>query len=524
MEDAIMDEYVIEFSPAGKRTVASGSDTILDAAMACGVYINASCRGLGRCGKCKVTVTKGIVRTKEAVDENGVYVACRTYPLSDLKILVPEAWILPERQSVDRVEEVKNKPLLGKDACIAVDIGTTSVAAYLVDTLSNKPVGLASAINRQIVYGEDVVSRIEYAKKNGTAKLKSGIVETINDLIADLSKYRDSFSIRGLFAAGNTTMTYLFLDKDPQAIRKNLDLDEFRASYKADARALGLTIDGRVQTMPGISGYVGGDIVGDILTCGINKGTEISMLIDIGTNGEIAIGNKDWLAACSTSAGPAFEGGSIACGIRAGIGAIERVEIDDGVTRYSTVGNEKPIGICGSGLIDLVAALFSGGIIDHEGRFKGESKEYVVVPKEDSGSGKDIRITESDIENIILSKAALYAGAVTMTKIGIPFHELDKIYVAGDFGYHIDYENAVTIGLLPDLPKEKYQFIGNGSLKGALMAMTSEEKRKDAEKIAAKATYVDLSGNKAFSAEYMDALYLPHKDMTRFPSVDKRIR
>ena len=519
-----MDKYVIEFSPVGKKSVASGSDTILDAAMACGVYINASCRGLGKCGRCKVTVTKGIVRTKEAIDANGLYVACRTYPLSDLKILVPDARVLPEHQSVDRVEEVKNKPLLGKDASIVVDIGTTSVAAYLVDTLSNKPVGLASAINRQILYGEDVVSRIEYAKKNGTAKLKTEIVETINDLIADLSRYRDSFTIRGLYAAGNTTMTYLFLDKDPEAIRKNLDLDEFRASYRADTRSLGLTIDGRVQTMPGISGYIGGDIVADILTSGMNKGTEVSMLIDIGTNGEIVIGNKDWLAACSTSAGPAFEGGSVGCGIRAGIGAIERVEIKDGIVHYSTVGNEKPIGICGSGLIDLVAALFLEGIIDHEGRFMDKPKEYVVVPKEDSGSHKGIKITETDIENIILSKAALYAGAVTLTKIGIPFHELDKIYIAGDFGYHIDYENAVTIGLLPDLPKEKYHFIGNGSLKGALMALTSEEKRKDAETIAAKATYVDLSNNRLFSIEYMDALFLPHKDLTRFPSVDKRIR
>jgi len=518
-----MDKYVIEFSPVGKKTVASGSDTILDAAMACGVYINASCRGLGKCARCKVTVISGIVRTKEAIDENSLYVACRTYPLSDLKILIPDAQVLPEHQSVDRVEEVKNKPLLGKDASIVVDIGTTSVAAYLVDTLSNKPVGLASAINRQILYGEDVVSRIEYAKKNGTAKLKTEIIETINDLIADLSRYRDPFSIKGLYAAGNTTMTYLFLDKDTDAIRKNLDLDEFRASYRADARALGLTIDGWVQTMPGISGYVGGDIVGDILTSGMNKGTEVSMLIDIGTNGEIVIGNKDWLATCSTSAGPAFEGGSVGCGIRAGIGAIERVGIKDDVAHYSTVGNEKPIGICGSGLIDLVAALFLDGIIDHEGRFKKELKEYVVVPKEDSGSHKDIRITESDIENIILSKAALYAGAVTLTKIGIPFHELDKVYIAGDFGYHINCENAVIIGLLPDLPKEKYQFIGNGSLKGALMALTSEENRKEAEKIASKATYVDLSSNRSFSVEYMEALFLPHKDLRRFPSVDKKL-
>lgn len=515
-----MEKYVIEFSPSGRKALASGSDTIMDAAMSCGVYINASCRGLGRCGKCKVTVIKGIVRTKEPVDENGLYVACRTYPLSDLKVFAPDTSTLPEHQSVDRVEEVRNKPLLRKDASLAVDIGTTTVAAYLVDTLSHRPVGMASAINRQVIYGEDIISRIEYAKKHGNAKLKAEIVETINDLATDLSRYRDDYNIRGVYAAGNTTMTYLFLDKDPRVIRKNLDLDEYRTPYRADARALGLAVDGMVQTMPGISGYVGGDIVGDILTSGMNGSVDVSMLIDIGTNGEIVLGNKDWLTVCSTSAGPAFEGGSVSCGIKAGIGAIEKVCIKEGIAHYSTIGNEKPIGICGSGLIDLVAQLFLQGLLDHEGRFKGEKKEYTLVPKEDSGTGKDIAITENDIESILLSKAALYAGAVSLTKVGIPFHELERIYIAGDFGYHLDIENAITIGLLPDIPEERYQFIGNGSLKGALLALTSEEKKKEAEAIAAKATYVDLSGNKTFSAEYMDALYLPHKDMTRFPSVD----
>jgi len=281
--------------------------------------------------------------------------------------------------------------------------------------------------------------------------------------------------------------------------------------------------DGKVQTMPGISGYVGGDIVGDILTSGMNNSAGISMLIDIGTNGEIVLGNKDWLVTCSTSAGPAFEGGSVSCGIRAGIGAIERIEIKDGVLHYATIGNEKPIGICGSGLIDLVAQLFIHGLLNHEGRFTGESREYTVVPKEESGTGGDIVLTESDVENIILSKAALYAGAASLTKIGIPFHELENIYIAGDFGYHLNMENAIAIGLLPDIPEKGYRFIGNGSLKGALLALTDEEKRKEADRIAAKATYIDLSTDKGFGKEYMDALFLPHKDQTRFPNVEKKM-
>lgn len=517
-----MDEYIIEFVPEGKKATIRGSDTILDAALSCGVYLRSPCMGLGRCGKCKVAVVEGIVRTKEPVNDEGLYVACRTNPLSDLKVMVPEASRLPRHQIPDNACEIMNQPLLGKEAAMAVDVGTTTVAAYLVDSLSNKPVGMATALNRQIMYGEDIISRIEYAKKNGTGKLKAEIVETINNLAADLSRYRDDLEIKGLYAAGNTTMTYLFLDKDPGIIRKNLDLEEFRTQYRVEAKALGLTIQGKVSTMPGISGYVGGDIVGDILFSGMNRSSEVSMLIDIGTNGEIVIGNKDWLAACSTSAGPAFEGGSIGCGIRASAGAIEKIMIeDDGSADYATIGNEKPTGICGSGLIDLVAGLFLSGILDHAGRFTSSSKEYVVVPKEESATEKDITITESDIENIILTKAALYAGAVTLTKIGVPFSELRKIYVAGNFGYHLEYENAVAIGLLPDLPKERYEYIGNGSLKGALLAMTNEEKRKEAEKIASKATYVDLSSDKGFGLEYMDALFLPHKDTTRFPSVDK---
>ncbi len=520
-----MDKYIVEFSPEKKKAQITGSDTILDAAMSCGIYIQASCRGLGKCGKCRVAVTEGIVRTKEPVDEEGLYLACRTYPLSDLKVTVPESSKLPRHQIPDKVDEIKSEPLLGKTASMAVDLGTTSVAAYLVDPLSNKPVGTAIATNRQIIYGEDIISRIEYAKRNGTQKLKTEIAETINDLAADLARYREDVEIKNLYAAGNTTMTYLFLDKDPRIIRKNLDLDIFRTSYKVEAKALGLTIQGKVTTMPGISGYVGGDIVGDILSSGMNKASDVSMLIDVGTNGEIAIGNKDWLAACSTSAGPAFEGGSIGCGMRAAAGAIEKVMIsDDGSADYATIGNEKPIGICGSGLIDLVAGLFLAGMVDHEGRFASGMKEYVVVPKEDSGTGKDITITESDIENIILTKAALYAGAVTLTKIGVPFNELRKIYIAGGFGYHLSYENTVAIGLLPDLPSDRYEYIGNGSLKGALLALTNEEKRKEAEKIAAKGTYVDLSSDKAFSLEYMDALFLPHKDTTRFPTVEKKIR
>ncbi len=518
-----MDRYTVEFAPEGKKADISGSETILDAALSCGVYIRAPCRGLGKCGKCKVAVTKGIVRTKEPIDADGLYVACRTSPLSDLIVVVAEDSRLQKHQIPDKAGEIKNTPLMGKFASIAVDIGTTTVAAYLVDPVPNKPVGIATAINRQIIYGEDIISRIEYAKKNGTGKLKTGIVETINDLAAELSRHRDDLEIKGLYAAGNTTMTYLFLDKDPGIIRKNLDLEEFRNPYTVEAKALGLTIQGKATTMPGISGYVGGDIVGDILYSGMNKASEISMLIDIGTNGEIVIGNKDWLAACSTSAGPAFEGGNIGCGIRASLGAIEKVEIkDDCSIDYATIGNEKPTGICGSGLIDLVAGLFRSGIVDHAGRFSPDLNEFVVVPKEESATEKDIKITESDIENIILTKAALYAGAVTLTKIGVPFHELRKIHIAGNFGYHLDYENAVTIGLLPDLPEDRYEYIGNGSLKGAFLALTNEEKRKEAGRIASKATYVDLSSDAGFSREYMDALFLPHKDATRFPTADKK--
>jgi len=536
-------EYLIEFYPDNKRIKINEGKSILDASVALGIYLTSVCNGMGTCGKCRVIVEEGEVQsektdllTKKEREEN-YYLACKTYPLSDLKVIIPVESRLGTHQILEHAHGIEKDSLLGDEAGIAIDIGTTTIVAYLIDLSNNKIVDSASGYNKQMIHGEDILTRIHYTKKNGVEKLNRLLIETINGLIGKLMKDREGVKIKEIVAAANTTMTYLLLSKDPSIIIKNQDLEEFKIAYTADPEKLGIPCKGKLYTLPGIASYVGGDIVADIISSGMYTSEEVSMLIDVGTNGEIAMGNKDWLVACSTSAGPAFEGGEVGCGMRATTGAIERIRIKENYeVEYATIHNDKPRGICGSGFIDLIAELFLRGLVDHNGKFSDTSsdvstdrirdgeygKEFIVVSGDETATGKDIVITEKDIEGIMLSKAAIYAGASTLTKIGVGFENLEKIYVAGGFGYYLNVEKAIIMGLLPDLPEEKFEFIGNGSAKGAYMALIDEEKRKDAENIAKRTTYYDLSTAKDFSEEYMAALYLPHRDESLFPSVEKR--
>jgi uncharacterized 2Fe-2S/4Fe-4S cluster protein (DUF4445 family) len=533
-------EYLIEFYPDGKRIRICKGKSILDASVALGIYLTSVCNGSGTCGKCRVIVEEGDVRseetgllTKKERGEN-YYLACRTYPVSDLKVMIPQESRLGTHQILEHAHGIEKEPLAGKEVGIAVDLGTTTVVAYLVDLSNNKIVDSASAYNKQMIHGEDILTRINYAERHGVEKLNKLIVETVDGLIEKLTKDRNGIGIGEISVAGNTTMTYMLLNKNPGIIKKNLDLEEFKTAYLVDPKKLGIGCGGKLYSLPGIASYVGGDIVADIISSGMYKSEDVSMLIDVGTNGEIVMGNRDWLVACATSAGPAFEGGEVGCGMRATTGAIEEIKIrENHDVEYATIHNDKPRGICGSGFIDLIADLFLNRIIDHNGKFSvatdrirdGEyGSEFVVVYGGETATGKDIVITEKDIEGIMLSKAAIYAGASTLTKIGVSFENLERIYVAGGFGYYLDVEKAIVIGLLPDLPGKRFEFIGTGSAKGAYMALIDGGVRGKAEEIARKTTYYDLSTVKDFSEEYMAALYLPHRDEKLFPSVEKRFR
>ena len=280
--------------------------------------------------------------------------------------------------------------------------------------------------------------------------------------------------------------------------------------------------------MPGVASYVGGDIVADVLAAGMDTATELSMLIDAGTNGETVIGNRDFLICCACSAGPAFEGGGISSGMRAARGAVQRVELtEDGGLAWATIGGTPPQGICGSGLIDLLATMLRAGYVDRSARLRADAPlvragpaglEIVVVPAAATATGRDITVTNADLETLLRSKAAVYAGAALLARrLGVEMTDLQRVFVAGGFGTYLDVGNAIQIGFLPDVPVERVTFIGNGSVTGAKMALLSYEALRHAGDVAARMTYRELSVDEAFMDEYVSALFLPHTDCGRFP-------
>jgi uncharacterized 2Fe-2S/4Fe-4S cluster protein (DUF4445 family) len=427
---------------------------------------------------------------------------------------------------------------------LAVDIGTTTVVTELVDLADGSVVARASDYNRQLVCGEDVLSRITYAEEKGPERLRELVLGTVNDLIVQLCAARDdrrrfhsgicAEDIYAVAVGGNTTMVHLFLGLDPRNIRYAPYVPITNVPPVLPAGEVGLHAhpDAPVYCVPGRAGYVGGDITADVLLSGLHLRDELALLIDVGTNGEVVLGNNELMLACSTSAGPAFEGGEVSCGMRAMGGAIDSVAITDYEIKLTTIGNTTPRGICGSGLIDLIAQMFLRGHLDKKGRISsaaservrasGRGMEFVVHSEE---GRKDIAVTDDDIANVIRTKAAIYAGcAVLLQTLGKRFSDLDKVYIAGGFGNYIDIGNAQVIGLLPDLPKEKFVFLGNASLGGANLCLLSAAMRAEARGIYEAMTYVDLSSSNPFFDQYTSALFLPHTDLGQFPRVAKRMK
>jgi uncharacterized 2Fe-2S/4Fe-4S cluster protein (DUF4445 family) len=427
---------------------------------------------------------------------------------------------------------------------VVVDIGTTTICAQLLDLKAGKVLAMASDYNRQIRYGDDVITRIEYCrKKGGLEQLQKEVVGTVNDLIDTLLEEAGVLRerISHVAAAGNSTMTHILLGIDPKYLRESPYTPA--ANFLPPVRAihLGMNVGGHVHlyTFPMVASYVGGDIVSGILGSGVYQRSRISLYIDLGTNGEIVIGNCDWLVTASCSAGPAFEGGGIEHGMRAARGAIEQIQINPTTCEpmIITVGNARPRGICGSGLINIVAELLETGIIGQNGKFNPEARcssnrvrevegayEYVICWAQESQTGKDIVITEPDIDNLVRAKAAMYAGCkVLLESVGLTPDGIDEVIIAGAFGDYIDLDSAMTIGLLPELPAEKFVFIGNGSLLGARLVSFSNEMLDDGERIARMMTNFELSENVSFMDEYTAALFLPHTDVDAFPSVQERL-
>ncbi|MFN4218551.1 MAG: ASKHA domain-containing protein [Candidatus Bipolaricaulia bacterium] len=426
---------------------------------------------------------------------------------------------------------------------VAVDVGTSTVVAHLVDLNTGRTVDAEAMYNSQRAYGEEVTRRIIYAERGGLEQLQKTIVNDINNLIAALVA-RNNIALHDCLAvvcAGNTTMMHLLLGLDPSSIRRDPYVSCSTAPPPVRAAEVGIQINprGLLYCVPAIGGWVGGDVTAGILATGLYESDKTVMLIDVGTNGEIVIGRREdsscWMVTCSASAGPAFEGSGVKCGMKASRGAIERVQISpDGNVIYKTVGNVKPKGICGSGLIDLVAGLLEAGFIDRSGRLIPEASprirerdgilEFVVVPAQRSATEKDIVITQADIENLLRAKAAIYAGTLILLKsLNLEIADIDRVFLAGGFGNYLDREKAIMIGLIPDLPLEKIRFVGNTSIIGAKMALLSREAWEKCEEIAQSATYYDLISFPHYYEEFLAAKFLPHTELERFPSVQGRL-
>lgn len=440
-----------------------------------------------------------------------------------------------------RIINVQPGDTTARNYAIAMDIGTTTIYGQLLDLKSGRVLSQYGDFNGQISYGEDVISRIVYSEKpGGLEKLSTVVIGTVNHVIAQIVKASrvDPDEISTITLAGNTTMTQLLLKIDPRYIRRSPYVPASTMYPPIKAADLGMRLGDHVTALvyPEVSSYVGGDIVAGVMGSGMYRGEALTLYMDIGTNAEIVIGNREWLACAACSAGPAFEGGGIKLGMRATSGAIEDFSIDPLTLEPMniTVGNVRPKGICGSGLITIVATLFEMDIIDSLGKFNRDLStprirqcegiyEYVLAWKEETQIDRDVVLTEPDIDNLIRAKGAMYSGCMTLLEeVGLRVTDLDRIILAGGFGSYVDLEKAMTIGLLPETDPDKVTFIGNGSLMGARMSSLTNRIRRDVVEVTKKMTNFELSETASYMDNYVAALFLPHTDLNQFPKLKAR--
>jgi uncharacterized 2Fe-2S/4Fe-4S cluster protein (DUF4445 family) len=426
---------------------------------------------------------------------------------------------------------------------LAIDIGTTTVWLQLLDLAQGEIIGTAADYNGQLSYGDDVITRIVYSQKEGgLEKLQKAVAATINQIMHRLLKehHLSVNEISHITLAANTTMTHLFFGIDPKYIRLSPYTPTACSVPLARARDLGLEVPENVfiYSFSSVSSYVGGDIVAGVLASGIYKDPKLTLYIDIGTNGEIVIGNQQWLACAACSAGPAFEGGGIRFGMRATTGAIEEASINPETFEpmLITIGMVKPKGICGSGLINVLAAMMEADLIGPNGRFRddlstsrirlgAEGREYVLAMAPETQIDQDISVSEADIDNLMRAKGAMFAGYLTLLEnVGLRLQDLEQVILAGAFGNFINIDNAIAIGLLPDLPREQFHFVGNGSLMGATLLAFSRDLLGEERRVANMMTNFELSETPGFMNQYIAALFLPHTQKEYFPSVFERLR
>jgi uncharacterized 2Fe-2S/4Fe-4S cluster protein (DUF4445 family) len=439
-------------------------------------------------------------------------------PLSALLSMVRSP---PEIIGVDAT--AKASPIYG----VAVDLGTTTVVGSLVDLQTGRILDTKSTLNRQITYGDELITRIGYASNpKKLSQIRSAAVESVDLVITALAQFAgiQKTAIRDMTIAGNTVMHHLFCGIDPHYLEMvNADISRTALVRKADEFGLQLHEGAYVYCLPNVSRFVGGDAIGDVLASGMHTSGEISLLVDLGTNGEAVLGNKDWMLSASCASGPAFEGMGTTFGIRAMKGAIEHVSVDPATSEvsFSVIGGVPPRGICGSGIIDAVAVMVSTGALDFAGKLRSDHSlvrsgaevlEYVLVPADRTAIGCDLVITQHDIDYFMDSKAAVCGAiGVLLNKCKLTVADIRHVYLAGAFGTYTNMTNATRLGIIPEFPGATIHPIGNGALSGAYATLVSRSHRAMAEDIAGKMAYIDLMVDTDFYEEYLAALYIPGK-------------
>ncbi len=425
---------------------------------------------------------------------------------------------------------------------MAFDIGSTKIAGFLMDLETGESVETVSAPNPQMVHGEDIMSRLAFARGAPAqeALLHDEVLETLNDLIrrACALAHQPVDHVFEVVAVGNTAMHHLFLAVPTESLSRAPYTPATRQEETRRAAAFGLRVApaASVVAPPVVAAFVGSDLVAGVLSTRLHRSASLRVFIDVGTNTEICAGDRHRLVACSTPSGPAFEGAHIRFGMRAADGAVERVAIEPDTFHvdYRVIGRMKPRGLCGSALLDLLADLFRTGAIDTAGRLQrraaprrirrvGHQLAFVVVPADETSIGQDIVFTQDDIGQLQLAKAAIHAGIdILLDTLGRSTGEIGALYLAGAFGSYLAPESARAVGMLPDLPLERVQFVGNTAGSGARLALLSVHERERMRSIAKRIRHMPLAGDPRFPREFASSLFLPHRDASRFPSVTPR--
>ena len=536
----------LHFLPEGTGVPLASGETVLAHARKAGVPLFAPCGGEGRCGKCRVIVAgrtrggddPGVLSPEER--RNGTRLACRCLPLSgDVTVTVPPgsrpARLAAYIEGRDMGGDGPFAPLYpasqsARPLGIALDIGTSTLAGALVDLSDGAVLARASADNPQMACGEDLISRIVFGEENrdGFGFLRRLLLQGIGSVVSGLlSAAPAGGSVVDVAAAGNTVLSHFLFGLSPACIRRPPHQPLLRDYPVRSGKELGFPDlpDSRWRIFPSIGGFVGGDVVAGILASGMHRDDAVSLLFDVGTNGEVVLGSREFRVACSSSAGPAFEGGEVACGMRASRGAIESVRIDreSFAVEWTVIGGGQPLGICGSGILDLCAELFRAGLVDRAGRFvlrrgapfadTGRGTAFVVAKAAPGGPPADLAFAASDLKAVLRTKAALCAAADSLiAAVGLSREAVARVYVAGGFGNFIDLRAALDLGLFPPYPASRFVPLGNASLAGAIGALRSRRRWQDAVDLAAATSYHDLSSDPGFMEAYQRALFIPHTD------------